>query len=163
MSQWPETLGIAALRDAKLTETFADIARIEYIALGFRCALHPQVDLATEYRWSRINATFGEMYNLRAIAEILMQLPLNAGENLSGICAGPPFQMPYTLDSPLGEANRWRMHLDLLSAAERLIQSLLLIAPASRHTYLQAMREADRLMQATAERILAGHANLALT
>ncbi|KAH7309980.1 glycoside hydrolase superfamily [Rhexocercosporidium sp. MPI-PUGE-AT-0058] len=60
LSQWPETLGIAALRDVRLTETFADIARREYIALGFRCALHPQVDLATEYRWSRINATFGE-------------------------------------------------------------------------------------------------------
>lgn len=60
LSQWPETLGIAALRDTKLAEAFADVARREYIALGFRCALHPQIDLATEYRWSRINATFGE-------------------------------------------------------------------------------------------------------
>jgi beta-glucosidase len=30
------------------------------MALGFRLALHPQVDLATEPRWSRIGATFGE-------------------------------------------------------------------------------------------------------
>ncbi|KAL2784569.1 glycosyl hydrolase family 3 N terminal domain-containing protein [Aspergillus keveii] len=60
MSQWPETLGFAALRDAKLVERFADIARQEYVAMGIRVALHPQIDLATEYRWSRINATFGE-------------------------------------------------------------------------------------------------------
>jgi beta-glucosidase len=60
LSQWPETLGLAALRSANLVERFADIARQEYLALGLRVALHPQIDLATEYRWARINATFGE-------------------------------------------------------------------------------------------------------
>ncbi|OAL28491.1 hypothetical protein AYO20_09439 [Fonsecaea nubica] len=60
LSQWPETLGLAALRDEALVERFADIARREYVALGLRCALSPQVDLATEYRWARINGTFGE-------------------------------------------------------------------------------------------------------
>ena len=39
---------------------FADIARREYVAGGFRVALHPQIDLATEPRWSRIGMTFGE-------------------------------------------------------------------------------------------------------
>ncbi|KAJ5390551.1 uncharacterized protein N7496_001619 [Penicillium cataractarum] len=60
LSLWPETLGFAALRDTKLVERFADIARQEYIAMGLRVSLHPQVDLATEYRWARISATFGE-------------------------------------------------------------------------------------------------------
>ena len=60
LSQWPEALGLAALRSAELVHKFADIARQEYLALGFRVALHPQVDLATEPRWSRIGATFGE-------------------------------------------------------------------------------------------------------
>ena len=60
MSLWPETLGFAALRDPKIVEEFADIARQEYLALGLRTSLHPQIDLATEYRWARINATFGE-------------------------------------------------------------------------------------------------------
>ncbi len=59
-SQWPETLGLAALRDPALVERFADIARQEYTAVGLRAALHPQIDLATEYRWSRISGTFGE-------------------------------------------------------------------------------------------------------
>ena len=60
VSQWPEPLGLAALRSAELVQRFAEIARQEYLALGFRLALHPQVDLATEPRWSRIAATFGE-------------------------------------------------------------------------------------------------------
>ena len=59
-SQWPETLGFAALRSPELVEEFADIARQEYTAVGFRVALHPQVDLATEPRWSRVAGTFGE-------------------------------------------------------------------------------------------------------
>ena len=41
-------------------ERFGDIARREYTAVGIRVALHPQVDLATEPRWSRQVATFGE-------------------------------------------------------------------------------------------------------
>ncbi len=59
-SEWPESLGLAATRDAALVEQFADIARQEYLAVGIRVALHPQVDLATEPRWSRITGTFGE-------------------------------------------------------------------------------------------------------
>lgn len=59
-SQWPEALGLAATRDAALVERFGDIARREYTAVGIRVALHPQVDLATEPRWSRALQTFGE-------------------------------------------------------------------------------------------------------
>ena len=59
-SQWPETIGLAAIGDEALVERFADIARQEYIAVGLRVALHPQVDLATEPRWARQVATFGE-------------------------------------------------------------------------------------------------------
>jgi beta-glucosidase len=64
LSQWPETLGFAALGDEKLVERFADIARREYLALGLRLALSPQADLSTEYRWARINATWGESADL---------------------------------------------------------------------------------------------------
>ena len=59
-SQWPETLGLAAIRDAGLVRRFADIARQEYRAVGIQETLSPQADLATEPRWSRINGTFGE-------------------------------------------------------------------------------------------------------
>lgn len=65
-SLWPEPIGLAAIGDEELVETFADIARQEYLAVGFRAALHPQIDLATEPRWPRISSTFGEDAELTA-------------------------------------------------------------------------------------------------
>jgi beta-glucosidase len=59
-SQWPQSLGFAALADPDLVQRYADIARQEYLAAGLRVALHPQIDLATEPRWARIGMTFGE-------------------------------------------------------------------------------------------------------
>lgn len=57
-SQWPEPLGLAALEDTDIRE-HAEIARREYLAVGIRMALHPQVDLASEPRWGRQFQTFG--------------------------------------------------------------------------------------------------------
>lgn len=65
-SQWCETLGFAAIGDAELVEQFADIARREYLAVGIRVALHPQIDLATEPRWPRISGTLGENAEMTA-------------------------------------------------------------------------------------------------
>jgi beta-glucosidase len=59
-SLWPDPLGLAAIGDEKITEQFANISRQEYLAVGIRQGLHPQVDLATEPRWPRISGTFGE-------------------------------------------------------------------------------------------------------
>lgn len=59
-SQFCETLGFAALRDDQVIKEFAEIVRQEYLAVGIREALHPQIDLATEPRWPRINGAFGE-------------------------------------------------------------------------------------------------------
>ena len=65
-SQWCETLGFGAIGDAELVRAFADIVRQEYVAVGIRVALHPQIDLATEPRWARISGTFGEDAHLSA-------------------------------------------------------------------------------------------------
>ena len=65
-SQWCETLGFAAIGDIELVRQFADIVRKEYLAVGIRVALHPQIDLATEPRWPRISGTFGEDAHLSA-------------------------------------------------------------------------------------------------
>lgn len=59
-SQWPEPIGLAALRDVDAVREFADIARQEYVAVGIRAALHPTLDLATEPRWGRQAGTFGQ-------------------------------------------------------------------------------------------------------
>jgi beta-glucosidase len=66
-SQWCETLGFAAIGDPELVRQFADIVRKEYLAVGIRVALHPQIDLATEPRWPRISGTFGEDAQLTAL------------------------------------------------------------------------------------------------
>lgn len=63
-SLWPESIGLAALRSPQLVERFADIVRQEYVSVGLRGALHPQIDVATEPRWARAGATFGEDANL---------------------------------------------------------------------------------------------------
>jgi beta-glucosidase len=65
-SQWCESLGFGALDDVNLVRRFAEIARREYLAIGIRIALHPQIDLATEPRWPRISGTFGEDAHLTA-------------------------------------------------------------------------------------------------
>lgn len=60
ISMWPEELGLAATFSPSLVENFGHTAAKEYRALGITTALSPQVDLATEPRWSRVHGTFGE-------------------------------------------------------------------------------------------------------
>lgn len=60
ISMWPASLGIAASFDPGLMNQFGEIASIEYRALGIATALSPQIDLATEPRWSRFSGTMGE-------------------------------------------------------------------------------------------------------
>ncbi|MDQ8737022.1 glycoside hydrolase family 3 N-terminal domain-containing protein [Paenibacillus sp. LHD-38] len=66
ISMWPETLGLAATFDPKVTEKFGKIAAKEYRALGIATALSPQIDIATDPRWFRFNGTFGEDSRLSA-------------------------------------------------------------------------------------------------
>ena len=60
ISHWPTSLGLAATFDPALVEDFGRIAADEYRALGITTALSPQIDLATEPRWTRFYGTFGE-------------------------------------------------------------------------------------------------------
>ena len=41
-----------------------------------------------------------------------------------GIMAGPPFELPYTLDLPLLELDRWRLHRDLAADSSLLVQAI---------------------------------------
>ncbi|MFC8518059.1 glycoside hydrolase family 3 protein [Streptomyces sp. NPDC057257] len=82
-SAWPEPLGLAAIGDPALVERFADTVRREYLAVGFRVALHPQIDLATEPRWSRQSGTFGSS------AEVAEELVRAYVRGLQGPELGP--------------------------------------------------------------------------
>ncbi|TDB65894.1 glycoside hydrolase family 3 protein [Arundinibacter roseus] len=65
-SKWPGELGLAAMRDLKLTREFAEIAAKEWSAVGIRKGYQYMADLATEPRWQRIEGTFGEDADLAA-------------------------------------------------------------------------------------------------
>jgi hypothetical protein len=89
-----------------------------------------------------LHATFGEMYNIRALSEILMQMPL-AADKLEAM-AGPPFQVPYTLKLPVDPTDRWRCNLDVLRTGVELGEYLLKFPDQRHRRYLLAMIEADR-------------------
>lgn len=91
-------------------------------------------------RGALITWSFGEMYNLRSLADILMSMPLRPGSDLN---AGPPFEMPYTLSLPTRGVNRWRAHRDLLLASIALVDRMLALHPEHAR-YLTALRTADK-------------------
>jgi len=64
-----------------------------------------------------ITLIFGEMYKIRSLASVLVQLPVRDGTAPDVAAAGPPFQMPYTLDIPQRESDRWRWHRDMRFAS----------------------------------------------
>ena len=59
VSRWPEGMGMAATFDVALMKEFAKVIAKEYRALGITQALGPQIDLATEPRWMRLEDTMG--------------------------------------------------------------------------------------------------------
>ncbi|CCG98122.1 glycoside hydrolase family 3 domain protein [Fibrella aestuarina BUZ 2] len=73
-SAWPGELGLAAMRDLKLTREFADIARQEWAAVGLRKGYMYMADLATEPRWQRVDGTFGEnaQWAAKMITEVVL-------------------------------------------------------------------------------------------
>lgn len=82
-SQWPEPLGFGALDDAELMQRYGDIVRREYRAVGISLGLHPQIDLATDPRWSRAGGTYGES------VEITRRLGVAYVRGLQGERLGP--------------------------------------------------------------------------
>ena len=59
VSIWPEGVGMTALHSIETVKEFAKTAAVEYRAMGITTALWPQVDLATEPRWMRLEDTPG--------------------------------------------------------------------------------------------------------
>lgn len=59
-SEWPNELGLAALNDSELMETFGEEIAKEWRAGGLHKLYGYMADVASEPRWSRFNGTFGE-------------------------------------------------------------------------------------------------------
>lgn len=60
VTKWPGNLGLAATFDPELAAQYGETLSKEWRALGISMKVGPQIDLATEPRWNRIDATFGE-------------------------------------------------------------------------------------------------------
>ena len=60
VSRWPSNLGIAATFNPEIARDFAATYSKEYRLLGIGTGLSPQIDLATDPRWTRNYGTFGE-------------------------------------------------------------------------------------------------------
>jgi len=92
-----------------------------YLAHAFRIEAPLKASGRTP-RGLLLSWSFGEMYNLRSITEFLMALPLHEGENEP--LAGPPFEMPYSLAIGARDADRWRLHRDLLLSSQMYVKAL---------------------------------------
>ena len=60
VSRWPNNLGLAATFDPQVARQFGEISSKEFRLLGIGTGLSPQIDLATDPRWTRDYGTFGE-------------------------------------------------------------------------------------------------------
>lgn len=102
-----------------------------------------------------ITLIFSEMYKIRSLASVLVQLPVRPDIPPEKACAGPPFQMPYTLEIPQMESDRWRWHRDMLIASRTILDILAqLETDARRKGYIAALKESDADLMHVMNRII---------
>jgi hypothetical protein len=113
---------------------------LSYLAHTYQDPVSASAADAEARRGLIINRMFGEMYNLRAVAAILVHLPLAHG----GLqCCGPTFQMPYTLQLPESDAGYWTLHLGLIAAAAALLAKARAVGNPERAEYARTLESLD--------------------
>jgi hypothetical protein len=123
----------------------------------------PVLDSGADYtgrgylnRW-----TFDEMRHLSDIATKLAKLPREAtgpnGEESPGR-AGAPFELPYTLNLPDREQDRWRTHMDVLDACLKLEQVMAAADQGASDELLSEIMAEDARALAVARAMLRGDA-----
>ena len=152
-------------------------ALLTYLSHTFRLARLVDAQ-APNVRGAVMHKIFGEMYNIKAIAGILVRRPLKnppaprravarlAGANKSAddaACAAPPFEMPYTTDVPMDEPDCWRRHQDILSSSLEVCRALLTgkdphgpKLTAAEVKYLMTLQQLDQKSIAWMEIIIGG-------
>ena len=114
-----------------------------------------------DLRAAVMSKVFGEMYNLKAIAGILVKLPLVSAKDPRR--AGPTFETPFTLVLPSSQIDIWRQHRDLVRGSQELVAELLQPRhanrpdlPADATRYLTVLRDLDAQSVAFIDQVLAG-------
>jgi hypothetical protein len=105
---------------------------------------------------------FGEMYNIKTIAGILVSMPLTDKKD-DPRRAGPPFEMPHSMDLPLDEIDCWLMNRDIVLSSIELCDTLLdpahdhlTTSPPAGEPYLRALRNHDEKALAWIDTVLSG-------
>lgn len=110
----------------------------------------------TTARGDVITLIFSEMYKIRALSGLLVAQPLRSDTPVEDVAAGPPFQMPYTLNIPDREQDRWRWYRDMLDASRTILTTLLTIDDdEQRVRFAKAMIDADDQELVVINRIIA--------
>jgi hypothetical protein len=117
---------------------------------------------AANLRGTVMHRAFAEMYNLKAVAGILVCLPLTS-EPRDPRRAAPTFEMPHSLDLPPDDIDCWRLHRDMVACSAALCddlldpgQNLLASAPATGEAYLRTLRSLDQEALVWIDTLLAG-------
>jgi hypothetical protein len=99
-----------------------------------------------------VHRTFGEMYNLRTMARLLVHMPVGGAAKPTR--AGPPFEMPYSIRLPRSERDCWRLHLDLLQASSKVIDYIERFAKGHERDYLETLKGVDAETMSAIEQLL---------
>ncbi|MGA8939713.1 MAG: ferritin-like domain-containing protein [Acidobacteriaceae bacterium] len=146
---------------AKHSQDWAVLFNIRYRMLLF-CLTHV-FRLAREtrpdepsVRGASIPRVFSEMYNLKTISRILVQMPLT-DDPKDPRRAGPPFYLPHDHALPPADIDAWCKHLDLLRLSRQLCHEIL---PKERipqnKTFLLALLDLDQERIERIEGIIVG-------
>ncbi|QEG30620.1 Oxygen-dependent dichlorochromopyrrolate synthase [Gemmata obscuriglobus] len=105
---------------------------------------------AARRRAALLGWAFTEMQTtLREVSNVLARLPRRGGAPFPPgrpPVAGAPFELPYTLNLPDRDADRWQLHRDVLDAAEGELADL--TGPAGSDRAIARLRAANRTIRA---------------
>lgn len=105
-----------------------------------------------------MHKVFGEMYNIKALSNLLMRMPRYEPKRRGPgpEFAGPPFAMPYDISLPYLERAAWLLHLELAEGSIALCKAILAGGEQEGRAYLNSLIELDRQTVSWIKQVLAG-------
>ena len=130
-----------------LARAWADLFDTRYrrllADLGHSLLLPRDGDRAGEARQTLIDWCLEEMFALSTIHGKLAALPQHSEGGPQGTIAGPPFRLPFTLNLPHTELDRWRHHEVLHHEAADRIATVRNLLGGAADTHLERLAAAD--------------------
>jgi rubrerythrin len=144
---------IEATSAKHLAEIFNQRYRLllNYLAHSFRISRSHRVDRPNLHAMI-MHRVFGEMYNLKTIAGLLVRLPLKNGSDKER--AAPPFELPYSLVLPDRDVDIWRRHENLLASSQQMCMRLFADASPETSKHPDAARVKEELARTGADAYL---------